>query len=84
MSIYLMSSMLSSCDITGTLGSITLSGTTIIGTLSNGTIIVTLGGATVGNFLVTTFALSVVGVAVVRCEIVSLTYLWRAIGSLRS
>ena len=61
MSICLMSSMLTSFDINGTLGSITLGGATVIGTLDDGTVIGTLGGATVGTSLETTFALGCCG-----------------------
>ena len=42
-----MSSIFSSFNITGTLGSINLGGATVIGTLGNGTIIGNFGGATV-------------------------------------
>ena len=61
MSICLMSSMLTSFDINGTLGSITLGGATVIGTLGDGTVIGTLGGATAGTSLGSNFALGLVG-----------------------
>ena len=50
-----MCSMFSSCDITGTLGSINLGGATVLGTFSDGYVIDTLGGATAGTYLRTTF-----------------------------
>ena len=56
-SIFMMSSMLSSCDITGTLGSISLGGATVIGTLDDGTVIGTLGGVTVVTPLGLTYVL---------------------------
>ena len=56
-SIRMMFSMLSSFDITGTLGSITLGGATVIGALGDGTVIGTIGGATVGTSLGITFGL---------------------------
>ena len=61
MSICIMPPMFSSCDITGTLGSITLGGDTFIDTLSAGTVIVTLRGATVDNSLGTTVSVGFCG-----------------------
>ena len=56
-----MSSILSSCEITGTLGLITLSGATVLDTLGDGTVICTLGGASVGTSLGTNFTLVLFG-----------------------
>ena len=50
-SICMMSSMVSSCDIIGTLGVITLDGVTVTGTLGGVTVTVTLGGEIVGTYL---------------------------------
>ena len=61
-----MSSILSSCEITGTLGLITLGDATVLGTLSDGTVIAPLGGATVGTSLGTTFALCLFGFTVLN------------------
>ena len=56
-----MSSIFSSCEITGTIGLISLGGATVPGTPSDGTVIVTFRGATVGTYLGTTFLLGLFG-----------------------
>ena len=57
----------SSCDITGTLGSITLGGATVICTLGDVTITGTLVGATLGTPLGLIFVLGLFCVVVVCC-----------------
>ena len=59
--------MLSSCNITGTLGSITLGVAIVIVTLVDGTLIGTFRGANIGTSLGLTFVLVFLFVAVIFC-----------------